>query len=181
MFTGRTAHEEHLRTLAPGLRYADTRDEAIALLRSADPGEVVYFYCHGGLTPTNVPYLSVGAKGEPGIPSDIFRAMRIRWGSPRPLVFLNGCHTTALDPGQALNFPARLVEVAAAAGVIGTEITNFEPLASAFAEECLGRFLAGEAIGDAVRAARLALLAQGNPLGLIYIPFVLPSLRLVAG
>jgi hypothetical protein len=44
------------------------------------------------------------------------------------------------------------VEVAAAAGVIGTEISNFEPLAAAFAEECLGRFLAGEAIGDAVRA-----------------------------
>ncbi len=106
--------------------------------------------------------------------------MRIRWRSPRPLVFLNGCHTTALDPGQALSFPARLVEVAAAAGVIGTEITNFEPLASAFAEECLARFLGGEAIGEAVRAARLALLAQANPLGLIYIPFVLPSVRLVA-
>jgi hypothetical protein len=51
-------------------------------------------------------------------------------------------------------------------------------LASAFAEECLKRFFAGDPIGDAVRGARLALLKQGNPLGLAYVPFVLPSLRL---
>ena len=47
-----------------------------------------------------------------------------------------------------------------------------------FAEECLRRFLDGEPIGEAIRAARLALLAAGNPLGLAYIPFVTASLRL---
>jgi hypothetical protein len=51
-------------------------------------------------------------------------------------------------------------------------------LATAFAEECLRRFLDGAPIGEAVRDARLALLAQGNPLGLAYIPFVIASLRL---
>ncbi|HYI19327.1 MAG TPA: hypothetical protein VD836_11485, partial [Solirubrobacteraceae bacterium] len=182
MFVGRADHEARLRALGADLtwQYADTREETLRLLRES-PGHVVYFYCHGGLTATNVPYLTVGPPGEAGIPSDIFRAMRIRWTRPRPLVFINGCHTTALSPEQALNFPARLVENAAAAGVIGTEITNFEPLASAFAEECLRRFLSGESIGEAVRGARLALLARGNPLGLIYVPFVLPSVRLARG
>jgi hypothetical protein len=180
MFVGRAEHEARLRALSADFtwRYADSREETLRLLRES-PGHVVYFYCHGGLTATNVPYLTVGPPGEPGIPSDIFRALRIRWTRPRPLVFINGCHTTALEPEQALNFPARLVENAAAAGVIGTEITNFEPLAAAFAEECLRRFLGGEAIGEAVRGARLALLKLGNPLGLIYVPFVLPSVRLV--
>ena len=40
-------------------------------------------------------------------------------------------------------------------------------------------FMAGQSIGAAVRGARLALLKQGNPLGLIYIPFVVPGLRLI--
>jgi hypothetical protein len=66
-----------------------------------------------------------------------------------------------------------------AAGVIGTEITLFEPLAAPFAEECLRRFLGGTEIGEAVHGTRLALLAKGNPLGLAYVPFVVPGLRLI--
>jgi len=42
------------------------------------------------------------------------------------------------------------------------------------------RFLVdGDTIGKAVRDTRLALLARGNPLGLVYIPYVRPGLRLV--
>jgi hypothetical protein len=73
-----------------------------------------------------------------------------------------------------------LIATSRAAGVIGTEITVFEPLASAFAEDCLRRFLAGDALGWAIRDARLALLKAGNPLGLVYLPYALPSLQLVA-
>jgi hypothetical protein len=73
----------------------------------------------------------------------------------------------------------RFVEYAHASGVIGTEITVFEPLACAFAEECLRRFAGGDEIGAAVRGARLALLHAGNPLGLAYIPFAPADLHLV--
>ena len=55
-----------------------------------------------------------------------------------------------------------------------------QPLARTFAEECLRRFLQGVPIGQAMRAARLALLKLGNPLGLVYIPFALPALHLEA-
>lgn len=65
-----------------------------------------------------------------------------------------------------------------ASGVVGTDITVFEPLASAFAERCLARFLAGEPLGRAVRLARLGLLQEGNPLALTYVPFALAGLHL---
>jgi hypothetical protein len=39
----------------------------------------------------------------------------------------------------------------------------------------------GEPIGEAVRKARLTLLHGGNPLGLVYLPFVVAHLRLVGG
>jgi hypothetical protein len=102
----------------------------------------------------------------------------IEWYDPCPLIFINGCHTTALEPEKAVEFVSAFIE-RAAAGVIGTEITIFEPLACAFAEECLKHFLQAVPNGDAVRIARLALLQKGNPLGLVYIPFVLPGLHLV--
>jgi hypothetical protein len=65
-----------------------------------------------------------------------------------------------------------------AAGVIGTEITIFEPLACTFAEKFAALFLAGVPIGEAVRRVRLAILSEENPLGLVYIPFVLASAAL---
>lgn len=174
----RGGHEQALRALRSGLGwyYADTRERALALLKEAK-AEVVYFYCHGGVL-EDIPFIQVGPPDERGITRDLLRREAIRWSSPRPLVFINGCHTTALEPEKAIEIVSALVENAQAAGVIGTEITVFEPLASAFAEECLRRFLDGEPIGAAVRSARLALLANGNPLGLAYIPFVTASLRL---
>lgn len=94
-------------------------------------------------------------------------------------MFINGCHTTALEPEQVIEFITPFIENANAAGVIGTEITIFEPLATAFSEECLRRFLNKSPIGEAVRCARLKLLKDANPLGLVYIPYVIASLSLV--
>jgi hypothetical protein len=140
---------------------------------------LLYFYCHGGVQ-DRVPFLKVGGPGERGITGDLLFSERIRWSSPRPLVFINGCRTTELEPETAIELVSSLVRRAQAAGVIGTEITVFEPLARDFAEAYLQRFLNGATVGEAVRGARLALLARGNPLGLAYIPFALESLQLVA-
>jgi len=178
-FKLRAAHEEALRVLREGLawNYADTRAEALRLMKETK-AEVVYFYCHGGVD-GDVPFIQVGPLDERGITADFILSQRIRWDSPRPLVFINGCRTTALEPEKALEFVSILIRRAQASGVIGTEITIFEPLARVFAEECLRRFLGGATIGEAVRGARLSLLKAGNPLGLAYIPFVLAGLRIV--
>jgi hypothetical protein len=182
-FERRAGHEVRLRSVFPGStwQYADNRDEAIRVMKEAR-AHVLYFYCHGGLEAVEermTPFIQVGALDERGITRDLLRAKDIFWERPRPLVFINGCHTTALEPEQALDLVTAFVETSNAAGVIGTEVTIFEPLACGFAEECLARFAAGEPIGDAVRQARLKLLQEGNPLGLVYIPFVAAHLRLV--
>jgi hypothetical protein len=177
----RVTHEQALRKLRSSLewRYAADREQVFTMLRDTK-AHLVYFYCHGGMSGT-VPYIQVGPLTERGITIDNLRYKRILWDRPRPLVFINGCHTTALEPRAAFEMVSGFVENAQASGVIGTEITVFEPLATAFAEACVGRFLNGIPIGEAVRAGRLALLKVGNPLGLVYVPWVLASLRLVGG
>ena len=172
-FRQRPLHERNLQQMGLGWEYADDREKALALMKKTE-SQVVYFYCHGGLSGTK-PFLSVGPPTGPRINRDNLRNERIRWRKVRPLVFINGCHTTALTPEHAINF----VEVSHAAGVIGTEITIYEPIAVAFAEACLYRFLIRrETIGEAVRGARLKMLKEGNPLGLVYIPYVMAGLKL---
>lgn len=170
-------HVKNLIKLREGIEWTDQRDKFFDWLKAYP--DIVYFYCHGGLV-RNAPYLQLGPKDNPGLVqrSNLY-AYEIVWEQPRPLVFINGCHTTAVEPLQALEFITPLVTYSQAAGVIGTEITIFEELATVFAEECFQRFFAGEPIGRAVRRARLRLLAEGNPLGLVYIPFVIAGLRLV--
>lgn len=180
LFILREQHLQKLQALRPaGLEwnYGPTRDVVIKKLKETKP-QVVYFYCHGGLSATR-PYIQVGPPNASGNLSPSFlRVKKIRWENPGPLVFINGCHTTALEPEQAIEFITPFIENANAAGVIGTEITIFEPIATAFGEECLRRFFGKSTIGEAVRCARLKLLKNGNPLGLVYIPYVMASLSL---
>lgn len=176
-FAARPAHVARLRTLRTLLETTilDERNACIQALKGRPP-HLAYFFCHGGITGSGTPYLEIGAPKSDPITSDAFT--EIWWQEPRPLIVLNGCHTTAASPEQVFSMVTGFVVHANAAGVVGTEITIFEPMAVSFGEELLRQFLAGETIGRAVRRARLALLRQGNPLGLAYIPFALSTLRL---
>ena len=179
-FTMRVKHETELRQLLlnDGWQYGATRADVLRLLKETR-AQVVYFYCHGGVAGENTPFILVGPPGESGITPDNLLYHRVLWIDPRPLVFINGCHTAALEPKAGIDFVSGFVQTAKAAGVIGTEITVFEPLATAFAEDCLRRFIKSRTeIGEAVREARLALLKARNPLGLAYVAYVSPSLRL---
>ncbi|GAA4002030.1 hypothetical protein GCM10022247_23460 [Allokutzneria multivorans] len=177
-FASTAAHRDALRELLPwkDYRLGEDRESTLAALKG-DP-QIVYFYCHGGVS-GEVPYLQVGRRGGPTITPDTLRERRPRWSWSRPLVFLNGCRTTDLEPERAIDFVSFFVEDAFACGVIGTEITVFEQMADQFAEEVLRGFLVhGEPIGAAVTRARISLLANGNPLGLAYIPFVSPTVTM---
>jgi hypothetical protein len=180
-FKMRIPHEHAIKALKDDLivAYADTRNDAFKLMGRAT-SHIVYFYCHGGITKENVPYIEVGHGPDSAITRALIGLKKILFRNVQPLVFINGCHTTALEPEAALDLVTGFVENANAAGVIGTEITIFEPLACDFAESCLRHFLQGETIGEAIRLARLELLQKGNPLGLVYIPFVIASLALAA-
>ena len=176
-FAGWPEHNARLSPMFPGAYWqtASSREEAKRLLQRSS-AHVVYFYCHGGLKGT-VPYILVDR--TTGITRDNIRAFKWDWRKNRPLVFINGCQTTALEPSHAFDLVTGFVETAHAAGVIGTEITVFEQLASAFAEHFMRSFVQQRRpLGESVRSARLELLRQRNPLGLAYVPFALASLRL---
>ncbi len=169
-------HEKALRSLRRDLLWqCESSASKIFQMLKEGKSHVVYFYCHGGESP-DLPFLEVG-KDEYITPRALWKN-RIRWQEPRPIVFLNGCHTTAVDSQEVMDLVSEFVEIGQASGVIGTEITIFEPMARAFAEGFLAQFFAGQPIGQAVRSARLALLKLGNPLGLAYDPYALATVQL---
>jgi hypothetical protein len=179
-FAGLASHLGRVAALgSPRSLRSDDHRNLVQLLRSRPfGGQVVYFFCHGVLV-DGVPALIVGPPGSPGITPELIADGRVFWPPTRPLVVLNGCGTAALEPRYALNMVDAFVRRAGASGVIGTEITVFESLAVSFADELFSRFLAeAQPLGEAVRQARLALLARGNPLGLVYIAYAAPQLRL---
>jgi hypothetical protein len=183
LFKGFAMHEKKLQDLLKPAAWHSwqegrTRDDVIKMLRTVQ-AQLVYFYCHGGASKNRNPFLDVGYN-DAWITPDNLLANGIEWRdpAPHPLIFINGCQTVAVAPEQALSFVSAFV-YAQAAGVIGTEITVFDTLANDFAEECLSRFVNGLPIGEAVRRARLALLKKRNPLGLVYTPFIVESVRLV--
>lgn len=176
-FIKRAAHEQALQGWGFQWGYADERNEALDLM-GQDAHQFVYFYCHGGLA-NDMPYISVGPKDGPRLTPTNLRG-KVRFKKIRPLIFINGCHTTALTPENGINFVKNFIQVAEAAGVVGTEITIFESIAVMFGEECIRRFLVErQSIGEAIRGARLHMLRQSNPLGLVYVPYVMPSLKIV--
>jgi len=102
------------------------------------------------------------------------------WPESRPLVVLNGCRTAAVEPRYAMNLVEAFITGAQASGVIGTEVTTYERLAARFADVMLEAFFAPAVpLAEAMRRARLALLAEGNPLGLIYVAYAAPQLQLL--
>jgi hypothetical protein len=181
-FVMRDAHLTRVATLVGSGAFEKkvTRSDTLDALKLGN-FQVLYFYCHGGIDASGAPYLRVGMGGErPNqIWRDTLRASRISWGSPQALVVINGCHTTAIEPRQAIDLVNGFIGTAHASGVIGTEITIFEPLAVAMGEELLKNLLAGKNVGFALRDARRAILTRdANPLGLVYVAFALATLSL---
>lgn len=172
-FSELSAHLDRLRDLGPGLGWEvlDRRASILQRLGACQP-PLVYLYCHGGRD-GGVAYVQLGHPGEPLLTGDALLAYGVVWDVSHPLVFLNGCQTAAVGPETPLELVSAFVQHTQAVGVIGSEVTLFEPLACRFAEEFLRLLLVeGHDVGTAVRSARLSLLADCNPLGLVYVPFV---------
>lgn len=157
------------------LEYA--RSEQELLSRMKESPQILYFFCHGGDIAGDTPVLKAGPENGMFL-IDPKTLREVTWQSPRPLVFINGCHTGDVEPKKYLDFIEPLIVSQRAAGVIGTEITIFADMASVFAEKCLASFLAGGTIAESIRGARLKVLSAYNPLGLVFNPFIAGGIRL---
>ncbi|MGH2939978.1 MAG: hypothetical protein ACRDPE_17850 [Solirubrobacterales bacterium] len=185
-----TETEDHLDTLAeclPGCKPqpADSRKEVGEYLAEAKLG-LAYFYCHGrAATETTKACIEVGEEDRIE-PRQIVTWNRVAWDDvpdhwteTRPLVFLNGCHTTDLLPQTPVNFVDTFSQVGAS-GVVGTEITLAQEMASE-GGEVFFRLLAGTpqmGVGEALRRTRVHFLGKGNMLGLAYTAYCRAELAL---
>jgi hypothetical protein len=190
--------KEHLENLAKisSLNPPDGADEWLkvqGVLKS--PGlspDIVYFLCHGEYDDEEgQPYLGIGLPSGQHrhrvYPNDLLSWSRRPemtspvWKKPRPLIFINGCHTFALLPDQVLNFVSTFADFGAS-GVIGTEVSILLPLAIEIAEMLFDTFINfSMKLGQAMHQVRWKLANKGNLLGLAYTPYGQADLHLVKG
>jgi hypothetical protein len=145
--------------------------------------DIIYLYCHArggqsdpGIDPPCLEFQEA-TETEPGkITSGDLEYDQL-W-THGPLVFLNGCGTVGCSPDALSPFIKALVDDRGASGIIGTEIPVWEQLASEFARRFLEGFLKGLPAGDILLDVRRALLAQCNPLGLVYTLYAAAQLQL---
>jgi hypothetical protein len=170
-------------------RLQEGKDKAtIETLLGADL-PFVYFYCHGERLNVADPntYLGVGSR-ETITAQDIIgwtqgwfkKLKRLIWSSVRPLVFINACHTLAIEPETLVTYLQAFVGRGRAAGVIGTEVKVDQFLAMDVAEQFVAAWLSGgQTVEQALRAIRIDYLKQGNLLGLVYTPYCWSELKIV--
>ena len=149
----------------------------------------IYFYCHGERLNIKDPntYLGVG-KGEKITAQDLIgwtatwyaRLKKLIWNSVRPLVFINACHTVAIEPKTLVSYLQAFISRGRAAGVIGTEVLVDQSLAMDVAERFVATWMSGEkTVEQALRAVSLDYLRSGNMLGLVYTPYCWSELKIV--
>jgi hypothetical protein len=182
---GIETHLKEVNTLVTGqsrfkrakMNYAKSKDQLIDYL-SRSP-HIVYLLGHGTDSKEHFPEFTVGPKDRTFMIKQVyFSDNKISWEQSHPLILLNGCHTGDVKPEQYFNFIEPMLGRYKASGVIGTEITIYPAMAIVFAHKFLEEFLGGEPAGRAVRDARLEVLKNYNPLGLVYNPFLSSGLTL---
>jgi hypothetical protein len=148
----------------------------------------IYFYCHGerrnDADPNTV--LGVGDRetlttGEliawvDGWYQDLNKQI---WNAVRPLVFINACHTLAMEPETLVTYLDVFVGKGRAAGVIGTEVKVEQNMAMDVAEQFVAAWMGGDSVENVLRAIRVDYLKQGNLFGLVYTPYCWSELKIV--
>lgn len=150
--------------------------------------DVIYFYCHCDYVEDAPgiglkPYLRFNIT-EPITPSVISNwAKSSAWPDPHwpgrhPLVVINGCRTTEWQSGSLSGFVDAFANRAGAAGVVGTEITIDQGIASWAMGLFFDAVCQGATVGMALRQARWAMFGRGNLMGFAYTPYCLGNLAL---
>jgi hypothetical protein len=93
-------------------------------------------------------------------------------GREPPLVFMNACGSSAIEPRTARSLPGFFVDKGFL-GFLGTETAIPDEFASAFSHAFYSDFVDGVPLGRALHRARWRMLERNrNPLGLLYTAYV---------
>jgi hypothetical protein len=183
-------HLDELKNLAknravvvpPG--YAGREGVTDILEAKAADADIIYFFCHAlESLGKKGPSLDFGHGYDNKIAQDVLEAADFHGTAfdHEPLVFMNGCGNVGFTPYAPSEFVKQFIQGRHASAVIGTEVTVWEVLAREFARVFFEHFLDRKTTaGDAILAARRALLVKNNPLGLIYTLFGSSQLTIIA-
>jgi len=95
-----------------------------------------------------------------------------------PILFLNSCGSAVADSQTRVSFPQFFLRHGFSV-VIGTECDIPDSVAAHFSERFYGGILRGMSAGESLNAAKRHLLdAHNNPLGLLYVIYGDPDVRL---
>jgi hypothetical protein len=166
---------------------ANDADKVCSMLKAP---VVVYFLCHGEYDgEERKPYLSIGPRDFSAIhriyPTTIQNWASAKdldtefWKKRRPLVFINGCHTVDIIPGEVLNFVTPFAD-SGASGVIGTEVNVVLPIAVEVAESLLSKVAGKKSLGISMQELRWDLVNKGNLIGLAYTLYCMADLTAVS-
>ncbi|MEV8038182.1 CHAT domain-containing protein [Streptomyces sp. NPDC086182] len=150
----------------------DRKEDVLAvLLGDGLPAGILYLYCHAVAPDPDKGgprYAKLAVEGTEG---DILLGTlqdNHRGALPGlPVIVLNACSTAYTSPLSTAGFLTHFLE--RSRGVLGTETDTPAPFAAAWTTAFFDRLLAGERIGEAVRATRAEFaFTHRNPLGLLY-------------
>ncbi|MFD5407091.1 CHAT domain-containing protein [Streptomyces griseorubiginosus] len=147
----------------------DRQQEVLTVLRGEDgPAGILYLYCHAvAHDPDDHQNAKLVVEGTAdGIQ---LRTLRDHDGAlpGLPVIVLNACSTAYTSALSTTSFLTHFLE--RSRGVLGTETDTPAAFAAVWAASFFERLLAGERIGEAVRATRAEFaFTHGNPLGLLY-------------
>jgi hypothetical protein len=161
-------------SIAPGLAVRETTSATALRTMIEDDLPVVYLLCHGeshqGMTRLGLGHGEELSLGElVGWVDAAAERGRRMWTDPQPFVFINACGSLALRPDDLVNYIGAFIGRGHAVGVVGSEASVEQRQAMDLAEIFFATLLQSHAtVEDAMRQVRLAFLADGNLLGLMY-------------
>ncbi len=95
-----------------------------------------------------------------------------------PLIFLNACGSSRIDPMDITSFPQLFLKVNKYRGFIGTETNVPDRFAAEFSQCFYRELLSGRTLGEAMYKAKWSMLRdKKNPLGIIYTTYADPNMR----
>jgi len=168
------------RSLALHLRYAERRFNG---QYRTPVDQIQHFVCHCEIdeevTSDSRLRLSLGNEATIADLQSFFATFEEKSASEGgPLIFLNACESSRIDPMGVTSFPRFFLQENRNRGFIGTE-TNIPDAFAADFSQCFYRaLLKGLSVGKAIYQAKWTMLREkNNPLGILYVIYADPDLR----